>query len=251
MPAVSIITPTYGRPGLIARQHAIVAAQTLTDFEWLILDDSPVPSPYFATLDDSRVHYHHHPGERMLVSAKRNWLCERATASVIAQFDDDDYYAPPYLATMLGRLEAEGTDLVKLSGWFVYSALLKRLGWWDTTDLLGLHFTFGSDPVLRGFINQAPPENMRSNWFGFGFSYVFRKTMWERQPFPPVAYASDSGFVGAAMARGSRIAHFADTEGLCLHILRTDNMSRSFPQYLLPDFMLEKLFSPAVRPLLE
>jgi len=115
MPAVSIITPTYGRPGLIARQHAIVAAQTLTDFEWLILDDSPAPSPYFATLDDSRVHYHHHPGERMLVSAKRNWLCERATASVIAQFDDDDYYAPPYLATMLGRLEAEGTDLVKLS----------------------------------------------------------------------------------------------------------------------------------------
>jgi hypothetical protein len=30
-----------------------------------------------------------------------------------------------------------------------------------------------------------------------------------------------------------------------------DNMSRSFPQYLLPDFMLERLFSPAVRPLLE
>jgi hypothetical protein len=28
-------------------------------------------------------------------------------------------------------------------------------------------------------------------------------------------------------------------------------MSRSFPQYLLPDFMLEKLFSPAVLPLLQ
>ncbi len=251
MPAISIITPTHGRAALLERQHAIVKAQTVNDFEWLILDDSPEPCAYFTMLDDPRVCYHHHAGEKMLVSAKRNWLCERATAPVIAQFDDDDYYAPQYLAIMLERLQREGTDLVKLSGWFVYSALLRRLGWWDTTNLLGLHFTFGSDPVLRGFFNQTPPENMRSNWFGFGFSYVFRKSMWERQPFPLAAYASDSGFVGAAMAKGSRITHFADTEGLCLHILRTDNMSRSFPQYLLPDFMLEKLFSSAVRPLLK
>ena len=40
----------------------------------------------------------------MKVSAKRNWLCERASAPVIAQFDDDDYYAPNYLAVMLKPL---------------------------------------------------------------------------------------------------------------------------------------------------
>jgi glycosyltransferase involved in cell wall biosynthesis len=249
MPAVSIVTPTHGRPALLERQYAIVAAQTVGDFEWLILDDSPEPCAFFAALDDPRVRYHHQAGGKMLVSAKRNWLCERAVAPVIAQFDDDDYYAPNYLAAMLARLG--DADLVKLSGWFVWSAQLKKLGWWDTTNLLGLHFTFGPEPMLRGFVNQAPPENMRSNWYGFGFSYVFRRTMWEETPFPPVAYASDSGFAGAAMARGRRVAHFADTDGLCLHILRTDNMSRSFPQYLLPDFMLEKLFSPAVLPLLQ
>jgi hypothetical protein len=44
----------------------------------------------------------------MLVSAKRNWLCERASAPAIAQFDDDDYYAPHYLATMLARLGQSG-----------------------------------------------------------------------------------------------------------------------------------------------
>lgn len=251
MPDVSIITPSFGRAALLCKQWEIVRAQTAADFEWLILDDSPQASPFFAALDDPRVRYHHHAGVKMLVSAKRNWLCERASAPVIAQFDDDDYYAPHYLATMLARLDSQHADLVKLSGWFVYSALLKRLGWWDTTNLLGLHFTFGPDPVLRGFINQAPPENMRSNWFGFGFSYVFRRSMWESQPFPLVEFASDSAFVGTAMAKGCRVAHFADTEGLCLHILRTDNMSRSFPQYLLPDFMLQKLFSPAVLPLLE
>lgn len=251
MPAVSIITPSFGRPALLARQCAVVAAQTMADFEWLILDDSPQPAPCFAGLSDPRIRYHHQPGARMLVSAKRNWLCEQARAPVIAQFDDDDYYAPAWLATMLARLEAGGADLVKLSGWFVYSALLKQLGWWDTTRLTGLHFTFGPEPVLRGIINHAPPENMKSNWLGYGFSYVFRKSMWQAAPFPAVEYASDSGFVMAAMAKGCRIEHFADTDGLCLHILRTGNMSRSFPQYLLPEFMVEKLFGAAVRPLLD
>ena len=251
MPKVSIITPSYGRPALLERQLAVVTAQTMDDFEWLILDDSPEPAACFAGLNDPRVRYHHQPGAKMLVPAKRNWLCEQARAPVIAQFDDDDYYAPTYLATMLSRLETSGTDLVKLSGWFVYSALLKRLGWWDTTNLLGLHFTFGPEPVLRGIFNQSAPDNMKSNWLGYGFSYVFKKTMWQAAPFPPMEYASDSGFVMAAMNKGCRIEHFADTEGLCLHILRTDNMSRSFPQYLLPDFMMEKLFGPAVRPLID
>ena len=63
--------------------------------------------------------------------------------------------------------------------------------------------------------------------------------------------AVDHGFVAAALAKGCRLDHFADTQGLCLHILRKDNMSKSFPQYLLPDFMLEKLFAADLAPLLE
>jgi glycosyltransferase involved in cell wall biosynthesis len=249
MPAVSIITPSYNRQDLLRHQHALVLAQTVQDFEWLILDDSPAPSEHFAQLTDPRIRYHHQT-ERQLVSVKRNWLCDRATAPVIAQFDDDDYYAPEYLATMLARLESTGADITKLSAWFVYSAQLKRLGYWNTADTLGLHFTFGPEKRLDAFVNNAPPENMKNNWLGYGFSYVFRKSMWESAPFPEVQYASDYGFVAAGIAKGARFDHFADIEGLCLHVLRTDNMSKSFPQYLLPDFMLEKLFGPAVAPLL-
>jgi len=250
-PAVSIITPTFNRHALLKAQHAIVAAQTVADFEWLILDDGPEPCPYFAALSDPRIRYTHLAAAPMLVSAKRNWLCERASAPVIAQFDDDDYYAPHYLATMLARLSETGADITKLSAWFVYSAQLKRLGWWDTANTLGLHFTFGPEPVLNGFFNQTPPDNMKNNYAGYGFSYVFKKTMWEAAPFPHVKYASDFGFVSAAMAKGCWLDHFADTEGLCLHVLRKDNMSKSFPQYLLPDFMLQKLFPADLSALLE
>lgn len=249
-PAVSIITPSFNRQALLEAQHGIVSAQTVGDFEWLILDDSPHPSAYFTGLEDPRVRYTH-MSERMMVAAKRNWLCERAKAPVIAQFDDDDYYAPNYLAVMLARLEQTGADITKLSAWFVYSAQLKRLGYWDTANLLGLHFTFGPEKSLQGFVNQTPPDNMKNNYLGYGFSYVFRKSAWEAAPFPPVEYASDYGFVAGAIAKGKVFDHFADIDGLCLHVLRTDNMSRSFPQHLLPDFMLEKLFGDAARPLIE
>ena len=250
-PAVSIITPTFNRHELLRAQHANVLAQSEQDFEWLILDDGPQASSYFAQVSDPRIHYHHLAGPKMRVSAKRNWLCERAKAPVIAQFDDDDYYAPHYLATMVARLKASGADITKLSAWFVYSAQLKRLGYWDTANMLGLHFTFGPEPVLNAFFNQTPPDNMKNNYAGYGFSYVFKKTMWEKAPFPHVEYASDFGFVSAALAQGCRLDHFADTQGLCLHILRRDNMSKSFPQYLLPDFMLEKLFAADLSALLD
>ena len=247
-PAISLITPTHGRAELLRHQHAIVTAQTVQDFEWLILDDSPEPSAFFAGLNDPRIQYHHQ-AERQWVSHKRNWLCERATAPVIAQFDDDDYYAPNYLETMLARLG--DADIVKLSAWFVWSAQLKRLGWWDAREMLGLHFTFGPEKRLDAFFNQTVPENMKNNWLGYGFSYVFRKSMWEAAPFPPVQYASDFGFIAAGLARGAKLETFPDTDGLVLHVLRTDNMSKSFPQYLLPDFMLEKLFGAGVVPLIE
>ncbi|HEY4077363.1 MAG TPA: glycosyltransferase family A protein [Rhizomicrobium sp.] len=250
-PAVSIITPTHNRHALLQHQHAIVLAQTERNFEWLILDDSAEPSAFFAALNDPRIRYHHHAGERMLVSTKRNWLCERAAAPVIAQFDDDDYYAPSYLANMMTRLRDSGAGITKLSGWFVYSAQMKRLGYWDTANTLGLHFTFGPEKTLHAFFNQTAPENMKNNYLGYGFSYVFLKSVWEAASFPLVEYASDYGFVAAAIAQGARFDHFADTAGLCLHVLRTDNMSKSFPQYLLPDFMLNRLFGNDVLPLVE
>jgi glycosyltransferase involved in cell wall biosynthesis len=250
-PAVSIITPTFNRHALLKAQHANVLAQSRQDFEWLILDDGPQPSTYFAQASDPRIRYHHLVGAKMLVSAKRNWLCERAKAPVIAQFDDDDYYAPEYLATMLARLAASGADITKLSAWFVYSAQLQRLGYWNTAETLGLHFTFGPEPVLNAFFNKTAPDNMKNNYAGYGFSYVFKRAMWETAPFPHVEYASDYGFVSAAQAKGCRLDHFADQTGLCLHILRRDNMSKSFPQYLLPDFMLARMFPADLSALLD
>jgi glycosyltransferase involved in cell wall biosynthesis len=250
-PAISIITPTYRRDALLRQQHQTVLSQEEQNFEWLILDDSPEPSSYFQRLTDPRIHYRHHAGPRLSIGAKRNQLVEAATSEIIAHFDDDDYYAPCYLRTLLGRLAERGADITKLSGWFVYSTIAAKLGYWDTAQTRGLHYRFSPEPqVLPVMFGEEQSRMSQSNYAGFGFSYVYRKPIWRQAPFPDIDGNEDLGFVIKALENGGRIEHFRDTEGLCLHILRRDNMSICFPQFLLPDFLLDRIFPPAVKALL-
>jgi glycosyltransferase involved in cell wall biosynthesis len=244
-PAISIITPSFRRGRLLQLQHRTVLAQSEQDFEWLILDDSPEPSPYFLALSDPRVRYTHHAGARLSIGRKRNWLVERAQSEFIAHFDDDDFYARNYLETMRARL-LRGADLSKLSAWFVYTARMQKLGYWDTVITRGLHFRFSSEPIKPVLLSETNAKAFETHYAGYGFSYVYRKALWQETPFPDQDANEDYGFLSAALEKGCRLDHFADTEGLCLHILRHDNTSVCYPQYVLPDFMLARLFPPEI-----
>ncbi len=62
-PPVSIITPSFNRQKLLEAQHRIVTAQSVIDFEWLILDDRAAAGRLFrADLGDPRIHYHPYAG---------------------------------------------------------------------------------------------------------------------------------------------------------------------------------------------
>ena len=244
-PAISIITPSYGRERLLQLQHQTVLRQSEQNFEWLILDDSPQPSAYFSGLSDPRVRYTHRAGVRMSIGAKRNWLVEQARSEFIAHFDDDDFYSKDYLSTMRTRL-LRGADLSKLSAWFVYSAHAQKLGYWDTVITRGLHFRFSNELIKPVLLSDANAKAFETHYAGFGFSYVYRKALWRSTPFPEQDMNEDWGMVSAALALGCKLDHFADTWGLCLHILRHDNTSVCFPQYVLPDFMLARMFPPEV-----
>ena len=240
-PVVTIATPTYKREALLQQSHRMLLQQSEQNFEWLILDDSPEPSAYFSKLDDPRIRYTHHAGPRLTVGAKRNRLAAEARAAVIAQFDDDDFYGPEYLSVMLAEINT-GLDLVKLSGWFVYSQAYGQLGYWDTVRLRGLHFRFAADGIGALMFGDNEAAGLAQNAMGYGFSYVYRKSLWQAAPFPEQDFAEDSVFAAAALAGGARLQHFADARGLCVHMLRRDNMSLCFPQYLLPPFLLARLF---------
>jgi glycosyltransferase involved in cell wall biosynthesis len=241
-PVVTIATPTYKREALLQQSHRMLLQQSEQNFEWLILDDSPEPSAYFTGLSDPRIRYRHHSGGKLTVGAKRNLLAEESRAGIIAHWDDDDFYAPDYLAAMLAQI-GQGMDFVKLSGWFVYSAPHRALGYWDTVRVRGLHFRFSATGIAPAMFGDAEAATFARNYLGYGFSYVYRKSVWQAARFPDQDFGEDSAFADAALATGARLKHFADSQGLCVHMLRRDNMSLCFPQYLLPQFLLARLFA--------
>lgn len=244
-PTVSVITPSFARESFLQRLEHVVALQSHADLEWLIYDDSTEPSPYFsdpAVAHPRPTRYVHSPN-RLRIGEKRNRLCELASGELIVHFDDDDYYAPNYVATMVERLAH--ADLAKLSAWFLYSGVYRSLGYWDTTVTTGLHHVWSHRDADLCYLAPANNAGLRSTYLGFGFSYAYRKSAWEKAPFPDVDWNEDAPFAQRVEAT-MRFCHFADTRGLCLHVLHQNNTSKCFPQYVLPSFLLERIFGDDV-----
>ena len=220
--------------------HACVRAQTWANVEWLVHDDSPEPSAYMQGVKDTRIRYEHDP-ERRTTGGKRNLLVERARGAIIAHFDDDDFYAPGYLASLAGSLEKRGADFAKLEAFYLYHAGFEEIAYWDMTNVAGLHDDW-RDPERRGSPRVHPEDP--DEHLGYGFSYVYRRKVWERTPFPDVRWNEDGPFALAAV-RDFQYAGLRDQIGLALHIQHGRNSSRSYPQYRFPPFLNKRLFPGA------
>jgi len=104
-PTFSIVIPTHNRAATVARALRSVAAQTLDDYEVIVVDDgSTDASPAFlATLHDPR--YRVFRNERSLgVSAARNRGAAAAAGDWITFLDDDDALRPEALALLQRRM---------------------------------------------------------------------------------------------------------------------------------------------------
>jgi glycosyltransferase involved in cell wall biosynthesis len=236
---ISIITPTFGRERFLPSLYRCFDEQTHADRELLVYDDSPSPSPFLRGLSDARVTYLHAPA-RLTIGEKRNHLVERARGDLVAFFDDDDYYAPGYLAAMAAALG--DADLVKLGGWFALSIPDDAFFYWDTAQNHPLHYKVGEGPV--GFVTSAQfkPDFAAKNVDGYGFSYVFRRGIFGAARFPAKNFGEDLPFVEALRAAGAKVRHVEDQTGLVVHLLHNRNSSVIFPQYRLPRGLAAHLF---------
>jgi cellulose synthase/poly-beta-1,6-N-acetylglucosamine synthase-like glycosyltransferase len=162
-------------------------------------------------------------------------------ARLFVQFDDDDYYGKDYLATMVKCFESP-IDFAKLSGWYVYSERYQELGYWDVAQMCGLHLCWSKAPMSSVVFGDAYMEsNGPRALIGFGFSYAYRRNIWEKVKFPDKNLGEDSDFISSVLAEGGRLYQFADTAGICVHILHKSNTSKCYPQYRLPPFMVERI----------
>lgn len=242
-PLISLITPTFDRHKFLPHAAKLVLAQSVSDFEWLVLDDSPAPSVFMQNLSDPRVSYQHASTKRT-TGAKRNFLIQQAKGDIIALIDDDDYYGPNYLATMLSAMEENGADILKFFGFFLYHKLHKTFGFWDLNVKLGPHWVWsGASPGMI-MLSDQNNQSFKDNHLGYGFSYVFKKNVWQKVPFPDMGWNNDTMFMLEA-ARLFQLKGIYDLRCDCLHILHGTNISRCFPQYLIPNFLVSELFPQA------
>src|SRR5947209_5721465 len=117
-PRISVLMPTYKQEPFIRRAISSLLAQTLADWELLIVDDgSPdgtgaAVAPYLA---DPRVTYHRLEHNRGLGVAL-NWALDHSTAPLVAYLPSDDVYYADHLATLAARLSADPGAVLAYSG---------------------------------------------------------------------------------------------------------------------------------------
>jgi glycosyltransferase involved in cell wall biosynthesis len=240
---VSVITPTFNRPQFLRKLIHGLRAQDYPAIEWLILDDSPEPSVTFT--DGDRNIFYQHIDRKLSIGEKRNILIDRARGETIIHFDDDDYYAPQYVSSMVHSLGEREADLINLRGWFLYDVRSRFFGYWDLTVTEGPHYRCDHDGVCLAMLEPGNAP-LRDTCYGFGFSFAYKKKVWQEVKFPHIDFDEDGHFAREARA-GFAVDGIRDISGSCLHYLHEGSISRCFPQYRLPVPLLGRLF-PAVAP---
>jgi glycosyltransferase involved in cell wall biosynthesis len=240
-PTVSIITPTANREAFLPAIARCVQRQRV-DWEWLVLDDSPQPSTFMRDLaaTDRRVHYAW-SSQRMSIGAKRNALVRESRGALIAHFDDDDHYASHYLANMVTMLEENEAALIKLATFYLYAPHTQFLGYMDLNARVGLHYMLTGQTVSTVQFHDKMKIGADFILF-YGFSYVYRKPIFEMAQFDDINLCEDESFIRRIVSDGHKVLAADDTQQSCLHLIHPASTSRCFSRHSMPINILPKLF---------
>jgi glycosyltransferase involved in cell wall biosynthesis len=193
-PLVTCIMPTFNRARFVPQAIRYFLRQDLTDSELLIVDDGSEPVAALVPAHP-RIRYVRLEGPRLTVGEKRNRACALAAGAFIAHWDDDDWYPPWRLSRQIGALSRSNLDLCGSRSELFYDPAAGRAWRYD----------------FRG----------PSGRFLAGATLVYRRSLWQRQPFDDVQVGEDLRFVGRA---GGAVLDLADLE-LAVGIIHRGNTS--------------------------
>jgi predicted O-methyltransferase YrrM len=193
-PLVSCVMPTYDRRALVPTAIAGFLRQDRPDAELLVVDDGP-KSLADLIPDDPRVR-HLRLDRRLSIGAKRNLGCDAARGALIANWDDDDWYAPWRLSCEIAALEESGADVV------------------------GLNHLLYLEPAARRAWRYAWPPHGRP-WLHDAV-LLFTRDLWRRNPFPDTSRGIDCRFLWSPVRK--RIKAIPD-ERFYVGIIHSTNTS--------------------------
>lgn len=111
-PRVSVVVPTFNRRKLLEETLETIFAQTLTDFELIVVDNMSEDGTeeYVRSIADPRVRYFRNPNHGV-IAVNRNFGIRKAVGSYVAFCDDDDLWLPEKLEKQLAAF-GEGISSV-------------------------------------------------------------------------------------------------------------------------------------------
>jgi glycosyltransferase involved in cell wall biosynthesis len=186
-PLVSCIMPTYNRRAFVelALQH--FGGQDYANKELIIVDDGNLPVEDVVKNYSGVRYVQLH--RRLSIGAKRNVACQHAKGSLIAHWDDDDWYAPSRLRYQVAPLIANEADLTGLAAAFVLQLPVGKC--WTITNAL-------HRKMFHGNVH--------------GGTLVYRKAIFDRGiRYPEVNLAEDAAFIRRAMAMKQRLMRLENT----------------------------------------
>lgn len=194
MPRATCLMPTRNRRAFVRIGIELFRRQTFRDVELLIVDDGDDPVADIAT-GDERIRYIRLPS-RLNIGAKRNLGCREARGESIVHWDDDDWSGPERVAQQVAALDGSGADICGLDS----------LIYWDPAADRAWRYTYP--------LNRKP-------WVA-GNTLCYRRSFWERMPFPEIQIGEDARFVW--QARPGQVARVND-DRFFVGLAHSDNTS--------------------------
>lgn len=180
---VSCIMPTYNRRKFVPLAIERFLAQDYPDKELIIIDDgNDRIMDLVPTVENIRYYYFE---KRQNVGLKRNRACELANGSLIAHWDDDDWYHSRRLSLQVALFENRETDLVGVARPYYYD------------------IRTGTAFQYKGIPN--------GKWVMYP---MYRKSLWQQSKHPANRIGSDTRFISKVDKK--RIHAMTDEEiGVC------------------------------------
>ena len=165
-PLVSCVMATARRPAFLKQAIRYFLRQTYEPKELIIVDDEDRTETSTADIipDDPRISYSW--VKPMPLGAKLNHGVAQAKGVVIQKLDDDDWYHPWFLSTMVATMAPKGFSNV-----------------------------MGSTSTFLVFLKETGElKHAGHTWF-IGGSLAFSKDVWAKKPFEEIMSGEDDRFI--------------------------------------------------------
>lgn len=180
LPMLSCVMPTSGRPAFVAQAIRYFQRQDYGRTELLIAYERESDLP--GRSGDPRIIYVLTP-PGSTVGAKRNAAVQNAAGTLIAQWNDDDWYAPGRLTAQAAPLLAGEADICGLHD-TLFLSMREGTCWRASEELFNRMFT----------------ENVHCG------TLMYRRSVWQSLArYPATSLHDDAEFLVAAVRQGAHL----------------------------------------------